>query len=296
MKIEDVIIIGAGPAGIAAAIQLRRQGIDPIVFEKGMIGGLLRNANLVENYPGFPGGIPGDDLVELFQKQLEEHAIRMRSEEVTLLDFKDDHYVVETTEGRYNSRIALIASGTKPRPFEDVEITGDIRPLVHYEIYPILQEKGKRIVIVGAGDAAFDYALNLQRHNKIVILNRGETVRCLPLLWERAAGSDSISYHTNTAISDIRQDSDGSLRIDCMAGNEAVSFEADCLVFAIGRDPQLDFVSDEIRMNLDKFEERGNLYCLGDVKSGMFRQTAIAVGDSILAAMKIYRTMMEEHK
>jgi thioredoxin reductase len=116
MAAEDVIVIGAGPAGIAAAIQLRRQGIDPVVFEKDAIGGLLRNANLVENYPGFPGGITGIDLVALLKKQLTEYSVRVITEDVTNLDYDGEFFVAKTANQGYHSRIMLIALQPEPSP------------------------------------------------------------------------------------------------------------------------------------------------------------------------------------
>jgi thioredoxin reductase len=293
MKAEDVIIIGAGPAGIAAAIQLRRQGINPVVFEKDMIGGLLRNANLVENYPGFPGGISGVDLVALFEKQLAVHTMAVIPEEVANLDFADGIFIAQTPAEKYYSRMALVASGTKPKEFTDIEIPSAVRPRVHYEVYPILKEENKRIVIVGAGDAAFDYALNLQKHNEVTIINRCDSSRCLPLLRKRAEKSDSIRYHDNTRISEIRQNSGGQIRIQCMTPDETAEFDADFLVFAIGRDPRLDFLSKNLRQAKHALEQEEILYFLGDVKSGIYRQTSIAIGDAVMAAMKIGRKLQE---
>ena len=185
MQTEDVIIIGVGPAGIATAIQLKRYGIVPLLLEKNETGGLLRNANLVENYPGFPGGISGLALVNLFEKQLAENSIRVIFEETTELDLKDNLFTVATSRRVYYSRIMVVASGTKPKKSGISEAAEEVKDKIFYEVYPLLKVKGKKIVIVGAGDAAFDYALNLGKNNEVVILNRSRTTKCLPLLKER---------------------------------------------------------------------------------------------------------------
>ena len=287
MQIEEVIIIGAGPAGIATAIQLKRYGIESFVLEKSHIGGLLVNANLVENYPGFPQGIPGAELVKLFKAQLKEVGVAVHFSEVLHLDHQES-FIVETEEGKLYSRIAVIASGTRPRYFTDVEIPPQAMERIFYEVHPIADIKGKRIVIIGAGDAAFDYALNLGRRNKVTILNRGQSKRCLPLLWERAEKSTQITYRENTAIAAIKSSRDGLLlSAESPAGKWELA--ADYVIFAIGRVRQVDYFSERLMEKTSELEGQGLLYLVGDVKNGIFRQASIAVGDGVRAAMEIYR-------
>ena len=293
METEEAIIIGAGPAGIAAAIQLKRQGINPVVFEKREIGGLLRNANLVENYPGFPGGISGGHLVSLFERQLRAQLLEVVFEEVTSLDFEDETFHVESPKRVCRSRTVLVASGTKAREFTDIKIPESVTARVFYEICPILEATGKKVVIVGAGDAAFDYALNLGKCNEVTILNRGETVRCLPLLWERVMKSGGIGYRKHAKIVNITGDSSEGLLLECVGPGGASRLGADYLIFAIGRNPQLDFLSEKLKEEAQELENRGLLYFVGDVKYRVFRQTAIAVGEGIMAAMRMSKKLQE---
>ena len=131
MKINDAIIIGAGPAGIAAGIQLKRYGLEPILLERGEIGGLLVNANLVENYPGFPGGIPGPALVQRIKQQANDIALPIHSAEVTKLDIKEGNlFLAETTKNVYYSRIAVVATGTVPRRLKDFPIPPELEAYV----------------------------------------------------------------------------------------------------------------------------------------------------------------------
>jgi thioredoxin reductase len=292
MNVENVVIIGAGPAGIAAALQLHRYGINPIILEKDKIGGLLRNADLVENYPGFPDGISGKNLTYLFATQL-QNSVDVIFEEVISLDFHEGVFLIETPERTFYSRLVLVGSGTRAREFSDIEIPENARKRVFYEIHPILEEKGRRIIIVGAGDAAFDYALNLGHHNDITILNRGENESCLPLLHERAERSPAISYHKQTEISMIDGDSSGELLVKCRSPEGILRFNAHYLIFATGRDPQLDFLSGNLKENAGELEDRGLLYFVGDVKNGIFRQTSIAAGQGVMAAMKMFKKIEE---
>jgi len=294
MKKEKLTcIIGAGPAGIAAALQLSRYGINPVLLEKNEIGGLLRNAHLVENYPGFPGGISGPELVKLFVKQLQEREIQVIFEVVTRLDWEENRFRLETPTRVLFCQTALVASGTKPTEFQDFEVPLPVRDKVFYEIYPLLETKAKKIVIIGAGDAAFDYALNLAQNNQVLILNREETVKCLPLLWERAMKSLHITYCQNTKISKIRKNSGEELALECSTPNGISRLSAHYLVSAIGREPELDFLSPRLKEQAAQLVEKGALYLIGDVKNGCFRQTAIATGEGVLTAMKIYKKLQE---
>lgn len=144
MKTENVTIIGAGPAGIAAGIQLKRSGINTLVLEKDEIGGLLRNANLVENYPGFPLGITGLNLVNLFREQLRGVSVRPRFEEVIGLDFKKVIFFIETRKKTYLSRIVVIATGTKPKEIMDFAIPEKVKDKMFYEIYPVLKVRKRK--------------------------------------------------------------------------------------------------------------------------------------------------------
>jgi thioredoxin reductase len=291
MKSEDVTIIGAGPAGIAAAIQLKRYGITPLLLEKEEIGGLLRNANLVENYPGFPSGITGSRLVKLFREQLQRVSILPAFEEVKKLYFKKKIFLVETRKKTYPSRTVVIASGTKPRGFADFVIPEEVKDKIFYEVYPILRARKKEIVIIGAGDAAFDYALNLSQNNEVTILNSGQHIRSLPLLLERAQAVSSISYHKNTRITRVSNNSQNGILLECKTLGNTWKSRADYLIFAIGREPQLDFLSEKAKRNFKALVKKGVLYLIGDVKNRNYRQTAIAVGDGIMAAMKICRRL-----
>ena len=306
----NILIIGSGPAGLTAAIQLKRFGLTSVLLEKDSVGGLLRNANLVENYPGFPNGIPGPKLIALFEKQMRNIDVKVTYREVVKLDFVDDWFTVEVgrvsipatqERTRYLTCVTapvplqpyhyvIIATGTKPKAIP-IEIPPQLRKRVFSEVYPLFEARYKQVVVIGAGDAAFDYALNLAKKNAVTILNRGSDASCLPLLWERAQETRRITYMAETTVSGVEADETGDrLVVECVTNDPTghCSLVTDYLLFAIGREPQTDFLSEHVKMQAPALIESGKLYFVGDVHNSPFRQTAIAVGDGLLAAMQIY--------
>jgi len=292
VTISDVGVVGAGPAGLAAAIQLRRSGINPVVFEKGEPGGLLRNAGCVENYPGFPDGIPGETLVELVRLQAERHGVAILNAAATEMDFQAGDFRIDSGAGEWRFRRVIVASGTKPKRF-DFEIPAILDDKVHYEIASLLRESGKTMVIVGGGDAAYDYALTLAENNTVYILTRSDGVRCLPRLQARVDTHSRIVRVARVTVLGASPEADG-MAVRCRGAMGPVQFRADRLIGAIGRVPNLDFLAPGLIPMIPELVKDGRLYFVGDVQNGAFRQTAIAAGDGLAAAMDIHRRMMAE--
>jgi len=290
-ELAEVVIIGAGPAGLAAAMQLRRYGLQPLVLESSRVGGLLWNANLVENYPGFPSGLRGPALVRLFQRQADRLGVQITADLVTRVLWEDGLFRLQASQGAYSARHLVLAMGTRPLPFTNLQIPPALHDRVLYEVQSILDLSGKTIAIVGAGDAAFDYALNLGRKNQVAILNRGGRTKCLALLEERVALSPDIRYYSNTSLVGFSGASAGELQLDCLSPAGSFSISADYLVGALGREPRLDCLPGVFRQKSSLLVQRKLLYFVGDIKNGMFRQTAIAVGDGLQAAMEIYHRL-----
>ena len=288
----DVAIIGAGPAGIAAAIQCRRYDLKTLVFEKAQIGGLLTNANLVENYPGFPQGITGPNLVKQFMAHLQSAGITVCFETVSKIDYTNNLFSVNTINRKIKAKYVVLASGTRPK-ISKSPIAKDIRTRVYYDVYALKDLKGKQIVIVGAGDAAFDYALNLARQNQVILLNRGSRVKCLPLLWRRVQSVAAITYRENITITQINPALGGGLHLSCKSLSGKIDISAAFLVFAIGRTPECSFLSERIITEESRLRSDGLLYLVGDVQNGLMRQSTIAVADGIKAAMTIYKNSQE---
>lgn len=279
-KIYDVIIIGAGPAGISAAIQLKRYGINFLILEKESAGGLLKNASLIENYPGFPKGITGLKLIGLFKKHLSELGIGIKKGNVIDVDFKKGFYSVKTEKNIYTSRNLIIASGTKPKSFK-FENSSNVK--IYYDVYELFNIRNKEIAIIGGGDAAFDYAVSLSKNgNNISILHRGSKPACINALLKKVSLMKNISYFCNLHIKSLNKNKN-KIVIGC---GKNKSFEVDYLIAATGREPQLGFIKKEKKKLFDKLKGE-SLFLIGDVKNEIYRQATISIGDGILAAMRI---------
>jgi len=255
---NNIVIIGAGPAGIACGIQLKRYGLEPVIIEKNQVGGLLRNANFVENYPGFPEGITGMAIVDKFSDHLKKYSLSPVFDEVVNVNFNNSRFCVNTQKAGYEAKFLVVASGTKPKKLDITagNVFYEVCELYKYDLH------GKTIAIVGSGDAAFDYALNLAENStaqKVFVLNRGTKTKCIPVLRQRALQNPKIQYLENTVP-------------DKNAGY-------DYILAATGRESDAGFLN---------LQEHPCLFLIGDVKNGHFRQTTIAAGDGIKAAMEIY--------
>ncbi len=185
MKPIPVVIIGGGPAGIAAAGQLYRMGIEAVLFEQETLGGLMRQADWIENYPGFPSGIKGEDLARRFCEGLEHRAVDARKEQVLALDFTpaDRAFAVTTDHGRLSADRVIVASGTKPKSlplFDEMDAAG--RSRIFFDRTKIPADGRRRVAVIGAGDIALDYALSLSLNpgHEVSILCRGEKCRRSP--------------------------------------------------------------------------------------------------------------------
>jgi len=288
---NDVAVVGCGPAGIGAALQLTREGFAPIVFEAGRPGGLLRGADHVENYPGFPAGVSGPELAERFVEQLTRWGVKPRRERVAELTPASGSFNLRTARGAETFRRVILATGTRPRPWP-LTLPGETESRVHDEIIPLLELRGTRIAVVGAGDAAFDYALNLARRNAVVILNRAERPRCLPLLHKRAADHQRIEYRPSTRVAAVEPGSRGDVKLRCAEPAGSVELTVDYILTAIGRTPRLELFTPELRRSDGR--PLPGLRLVGDAVNGQLRQTAVACGDGLRAAVDVARELRGE--
>ena len=294
MKEYKVIIIGAGPAGLAAAIQLQRQGIPALILERGQIGGLLNNAYWVENYPGFPEGITGAELADRIHQQAIRVGVIIHHEDVKSVKFEGELFRIVTNKREISPKILVIATGTKAIKLSRGANLANQEGKILSEVFPIINEKGKTILIIGAGDAALDYALNLARENQVTLLNRGTEIKGLPLLWNRVQENESIRYFSEIEITKVDIADSGKVSVITKSGNQESSFCVDYLLAAIGREPELGFMDRKLLNRVGELQDKKVLYLIGDLKNSEFRQASIAVGDGIRAAMDIEKNWRKD--
>jgi len=283
------LVIGGGPAGIATAIQLDRYGLDTILVEKGKIGGLIFNANFVENYLGFPNGIKGPALASLIEKHLNQTMVVVKSDEIRNIEFEGGLFRANGKSEQYEAEFLILASGTVADELQYDGLNSIPFERIHTDLRTLYDVENKVIGIVGAGDAAFDYGINLSSKNHVLIINRRNSHKALPLLWDRIQKVEEIDYLVNSKIMKLSFKT-SLLQIHLRDGSIK---EIDHLLFAIGRKPDLSLIPHALQGVLKEQEKEGKFEMVGDVKNGIYRQVSIAAGDGIKAAMIIYRKINE---
>lgn len=253
--IYDCLIIGAGPAGLSAAVQLARYNHKIALIERKKIGGLLNNANRVENYLGFRD-CPGKDLAKHFKKALTAPVIYESVSEITQ---EKTGFKIQTNKKSYQAKTVLVATGTEP-----LQLTGDKK--VYYELidFPFRSRK-KKVLIIGGGDVGFDYALQLNRRGFQPTIWTHRKTTCLPVLRERAKAAQ-IPFKENVDIADLSKPA------------------FDHILVAIGRQ------SSKPKIHVQKNGE--GLYFAGDVNHPALRQVQISAGEGLKAALDIHNCLV----
>lgn len=269
----DCAIVGAGPAGAAAAVQLKRSGAEIAIFERREVGGLMRNALLVENYLGFPAGTDGKKLATLFMEQLKSLGIRPFHEEVIAIEEDAESLLIRTVNGIHRCANAIIATGTAPRR---AGIDGEEQlegSSLFYEIRDMPEDgRGRAALVVGGGDIGFDYALHLQKRGYKPLIVARSGARCIPLL-RRRASECGIRCIEKSSPKSVRQ-TGGMLEVRL----DGERVPTDYILVAAGRKPLLVPIS---------ARNRAAVSFAGDVRNGLKRHIHIASGDGVRAAIKM---------
>jgi thioredoxin reductase (NADPH) len=285
-----VAIIGAGPAGIAAAIELKRSGIEFLLLESNRIGGLLHEANLVENFPGIAHGVPGRTLAARLQRQLAFAGIKTQKSNVLQLGYHGGCFLIRAGKQTIKAAKVILACGTLPLPPGAPLDHLLSRGLVFNSLLPLLRSNQKTIAVIGGGDAACDYALNLARKNNVHILIRSDKPCALPLLLDRCRSHPRIMIHENSPLADARpgEGAEGIiLKIKDARSGRAREIVCHLVLTAVGRTPALHFLEPDLRAAGPRLQMQKKLFIAGDAGNGRFRQAAIASADGLRAAMEI---------
>ncbi|MDD3627569.1 MAG: FAD-dependent oxidoreductase, partial [bacterium] len=260
-------VIGAGPAGLAAGIQLKKQGYNPVIFEGGGLGGLIRNANRIDNYPGVKPGITGLEFSEKLKEHVDEFKLNLQFELVSELDFFGDLFSIATEWGVKSFSHLFLASGTKPCKLKKVKLIDCDHDDLFYEIVPIRNRMNEKIIIIGSGDIAFDYSLSLSKSNSVIILNRSRRIKANKMLQAKVLNNNRIKYQPNFDINRIKWSGTEFIITGSIDESER-KLHCNAVVAAIGREPQKDFYSSNLIVSEQKLIESGRLYLIGDVHQG----------------------------
>ena len=282
----QVAVIGAGPAGMAAALELRRLGIDVCLISEGPPGGLVRTARRLDNIPGYPGGISGTAWAHICETQLKQPGIKIIRAKVTAISKEHATFRITTTCGTVHSRAVILAVGTKPRPLPP-EITESKRVFRDLTTLP-QAAAGMMIAVVGSGEAAVDMALNMRdRGADLMMCVRGESLNiCTALADEINAGDLPIAY--NSRILSV-QDRGTCVRIRFMYHPEWVG---DAVVVAIGRVSALDEIDLSALRGTDDTSTvpaMPGIFAAGDMTREHDRYVVSAMADGQRAALMAYR-------
>src|SRR3979411_70427 len=249
-----VIIIGSGPAPAArpAAVSAARANLAPIVFAGHMYGGQLMLTTEVENYPGFPDGIMGPELMEAFRAQAERFGSVVHNVDVTEVDFSKRPFVVRTAEDAYTADSVIVATGASARW---LKIPGEAR-LRGRGVSTCATCDGaffreKHIVVVGGGDSAMEEALFLTRFgSKVTVIHRRSSLRASKIIAERAMNHEKIDFIWNTAVEEvIGEDNTPAFRWKNLVPGEESTRAADALFIAIGHDPNTAIFAGQITLD-----------------------------------------------
>lgn len=293
---ERVIIIGSGPAGLTAAVYAARANLRPLVLAGGLYGGQLMLTSDVENFPGFPEGIMGPDLMMRFREQAERFGARIENEDVTAVDFSKRPLTVSTIDRRFEAETVIVATGANAR-WLDVEGEARLRGrgVSSCATCDGAFFRDKQIVVVGGGDSALEEALFLTRFGRnVTIVHRRDRLRASKIMSDRARSHEKMHFIWNSVVDEVLGDEKvEGLRLRNVSDGTTGTIATDAMFVAIGHTPntgvfagQLDLdelgyivTPDGTGTNVD------GVFVAGDVSDHRYRQAVTAAGAGCRAAM-----------
>ncbi len=306
MSHEKLVIVGSGPAGHTAALYAARANLDPLMFEGAVSGGQLMITTDVENYPGFPDGIMGPELMEQFRKQSERFGTRMRASDVTAVDFSNRPFKVSVSGDEFTADAVIVSTGATARwlgvPGEE-KLTG--KGVSACATCDGFFFKEQELVVVGGGDTAMEEALFLTKFaSKVTIVHRRDEFRASKIMAERALAHEKIEVIWNAVVTEIHGDSNVTgVSLEDTVTREMSELSVDGVFVAIGHKPNTEVFADQLDLDENGYviTEPGStrtsvegVFAAGDVADHIYRQAVTAAGTGCMAAIDAERWLSDQ--
>jgi thioredoxin reductase (NADPH) len=291
-----LIIVGGGPAGLSAGLYASRSKLDTLLIEKGGLGGQILNAEMVENYPGFPQGISGSELGDLMAQQATKYGLPTAFAEVQGIEIQGAERIVSTSEGLYRAKAVIIAGGSEHSKLDvpgEEEFTG--RGVSYCAMCDGAFFREQVVAVVGGGNVALNDALFLTRFaTKVIVIHRRDQLRATKILHDKAFANPKIEFLWDTVVESIMGDKlVREIRLQNVKTGKGSSLEVSGIFVAVGLRPNTGYLKgllklDEvgfIPVNNQMETELPGIFAAGDIRVGSIRQVASAVGDGATAAI-----------
>jgi thioredoxin reductase (NADPH) len=305
-EVRDVIIIGSGPAGYTAALYAGRARLRPLVFEGSVTsGGALMNTTDVENFPGFPDGVLGPDLMDHLRKQAERFGAELIADDVTEVDLKATPKVVQVEQDTYLAKTVIIASGSA---YRELGVEGEKRLSGHGVSWCATCDgfffREQDIAVIGGGDSAMEEATFLTRFAKsVTIVHRRDTLRASRIMQDRALGNPKIKFAWDSEVAEVLgEDRVTGLRLRNLRTGEESTLPVGGMFVAIGHDPRSELFTGQLETDEDGYLRVDSpstrtaidgVFAAGDVVDRTYRQAITAAGTGCAAALDAERWLAD---
>ena len=304
-KVEEMLILGTGPAGLAAALYGARADLNPLLLTGTDIGGQAATTDRIENYPGFPDGVNGSELAELFQKNAERFGARLEYEVATEVDLSKRPFTVKSYSNEYRTKTLIISTGASPNK---LNIPGEQEYRGKGVSYCATCDgwffKDKAVAIVGGGDSALEEGIFLTRYAKsVTIIHRREELRAGAILQKRARNNPKIKYIWNTVVKEI-QGGTGveKLLLENVKDGSTSEFPVDGIFVFIGHNPNTEMFRNQLELDDKGYiltDQRmrtsiPGVFAAGEVCDPFFRQVITSAGMGAAAAISATRLLESE--
>jgi thioredoxin reductase (NADPH) len=299
--VREVIIIGGGPAAYAAALYSARANLNPLVIEGFAWGGQLMITSDVENYPGYPDGVLGPEMMQDLRRQAERFGTEFLTDDVTKVDLSERPFKVWVGDDEYRAESVIVATGANARQLGlDSEKKLQGRGVSYCAVCDAAFFKDREIVVVGGGDSAMEEATFLAKFaSKVTVVHRREIFRASPIMADRAHSNEKIEFLLDSVVEEIRgDDSVTSVVVRNVKTGEVTEIPADGFFVAIGHDPTTALFRGQLDMDEAGYiETKGKttetnivgVFAAGDVQDHVYRQAVTAAGSGCMAALDAER-------